>query len=96
LLSTFHEAARSELAEAIAFYNDREAGLGDSLGAEVAATVDRIVENPGAGRLMRPEIRRRLLKRFPYSLLYHASSGRVQIVAVMHHRSDPEYWTDRK
>jgi len=96
LLATFHEAARSELAEAMEFYNERASGLGDSLGVEVYAVVAGILENPHAGFVVRPKVRRRLLPHFPYSLLYEAEDGRVRILAVMHHRRDPSYWSNRE
>ncbi len=92
---TFHAAARGELAEAVTFYNARTEGLGDALAGEVRATVLQLIAHPEAGYAVRPTVRRCLLRRFPYSLLYNASDQRVRILAVMHHRREPDYWADR-
>ena len=96
MLVTFHDAASVELAEAIDFYNSQASELGDSLGAEVYDIVAGIAENPAAGFVVRPGVHRRLLARFPYSVLYKASEGRLRVLAVMHHRRAPEYWADRE
>lgn len=95
MIVTFHEAAQAELADAIAFYNERAPGLGDSLGVEVSEVISRIVENPDAGVEVRPNVHRRLLPRFPYSVLYRPEEGRLRVLAVMHQRRDPEIWSDR-
>jgi hypothetical protein len=60
LTVTFHDAARSELSEAVAFYNEKAPGLGDVFAAEVRSTVVRILAHPDAGFSVRPMVRRRL------------------------------------
>lgn len=92
---TFHAAARLELAEAIAFYDGQSAGLGSALGDDVRRAVVRITEHPESGFSVRPEIRRYVLRRFPYSILYHTSDENLKLLAIMHHRRQPEYWADR-
>jgi len=95
LIVTFHEAARTEISEAVAFYNSRSPGLGNALASEVHAAVSKIIENPDAGFTVRPSIRRHLLGRFPYSVLYSADGARLRVLAVMHHRRRPGYWEGR-
>ena len=79
----------------MAIYNEQAPGLGDAFAAEVRATVTRIVEYPDVGFAVRPLIRRRLLLRFPYSVLYSASEGRLRVLAIMHHHREPGYWENR-
>lgn len=92
---TFNSAARAELAEAVAFYNEQVAGLGDAFAAEVRSTLRRVVDHPEAGYQVRPDVRRRLLLRFPYSLLYSAEGTQLRVLAVMHHSRRPSRWEDR-
>ncbi len=40
-------------------------------------------------------VRRKVLARFPYSLLYLEGPDYIRIVAVMHHRRRPGYWVER-
>lgn len=77
------------------FYNEQAAGLGDAFAGEVRQTVLRILEHPEAGYAVRPRVRRRLVLRFPYSVLYSADEHRLRVLAVMHHSRDPGYWEGR-
>lgn len=95
MLVTFHEAARTEISEAVAFYNSRSPGLGDELASEIHAAVSKIIDNTDAGFTVRPSIRRHLLVRFPYSVLYSADEERLRVLALMHHRRRFGYWEDR-
>lgn len=40
-------------------------------------------------------VRRRPLRRFPYSVLYRIDEGEIVIVALMHQRRRPHYWIGR-
>jgi plasmid stabilization system protein ParE len=40
-------------------------------------------------------MRKRLVHRFPYALLYRVEPAEVVIVAVMHQRRRPDYWLGR-
>jgi len=41
------------------------------------------------------ETRRRVVRRFPYSILYRIHIDEIIIVAVMHQKQKPSYWIDR-
>jgi hypothetical protein len=47
------------------------------------------------GRPFGRRIRRIIVPRFPYALLYRATSDRILIVAVMHLHRRPGYWRSR-
>ena len=91
----FRPEAREELREAIRFYEKEQTGLGAELLAEVRAAVEHVLANPGAAPPFQAGTRRKLVARFPYSIVYLHESGRTEIVALLHHRREPEYWTDR-
>jgi len=82
--------------EAAAFYEEQAANLGREFLAEVQHAADRILESPLAGRKIRGEIRRRLLRRFPFALLYRLDPEEIIILAVMHLRRKPGYWSNRE
>ncbi|MEA3241211.1 MAG: type II toxin-antitoxin system RelE/ParE family toxin [Pseudomonadota bacterium] len=58
------------------------------------ATIE-IAESPETWPEVDPGIRRRLLRRFPYSILYQIIQDEIIIVAVMHHKQKPRYWINR-
>ena len=91
----FHPHARAELRQAVQFYEAEAGGLGAEFAAEVRAAIDQVLEYPESGSPARAGTRRRLLSRFPYSLVYLPESEILTIVALMHHRREPDYWVDR-
>jgi toxin ParE1/3/4 len=92
---TFHEDARAELAEASHYYEDRVSGLGYALIDEVEQGSDAVAEHPEAYEKVSDNLRRKVLAKFPYSLIYTIESDRIRIMAIAHHKRRPEYWRYR-
>ena len=91
----FLDPAEEEMLDAAAYYQSQTAGLGNDFLAEVQHAIQRIAENPKSGRSIRGEVRRWLLRRFPFGILYRIDPEEIVIVAVMHLRRRPGYWRDR-
>jgi plasmid stabilization system protein ParE len=87
-----HEDADRELSEAAAYYELERTGLGEAFVAEVEAAFGRVREHPDSAAETRPGIRRLVLLRFPYSLIYEARPDTIRILAVAHQRKRPYYW----
>jgi plasmid stabilization system protein ParE len=87
--------AEEEMTEAAIFYEDQSRGLGVEFLDDVQRTIDRLRDNPMLGQVVVDDLRRGLLARFPFSLLYVIESDSLLIVAVSHQRRRPEYWRDR-
>ncbi|MHB9003921.1 MAG: type II toxin-antitoxin system RelE/ParE family toxin [Coriobacteriia bacterium] len=45
---------------------------------------------------MDPDIRKLVLAKFPYSLIYEIDGDVVLILAVAHQRRRPHYWRERR
>ncbi len=90
----FHPAALAEYLAAALWYGHEG---GRRFADAVDRCVDEICEVPLAGSPWRgrAEIRRRVLRRFPYSVVYAVDAEGVLIVAVAHHRRRPGYWAAR-
>ena len=70
-------------------------GLGDRFIAEVERIVEVLCDQPNIGQSVGEELRRIILARFPYSLIYSIESERIWVIAVAHHRRRPGYWQER-
>jgi plasmid stabilization system protein ParE len=92
----FHRLAEYELNEAARYYDREEPGLGMAFLEEANRCLRLIQEAPEAGAIVRGTVRRRLLRRFPYALLYKIKPNGVRILAVMNLRRRPIYWLDRE
>ena len=91
----FLDAAQRELDDAVAWYNQREAGLGWEFLDELDRSVRIIKSFPLAWPEIDPGIRRCLLARFPYGIIYGIDEDLIVVVAVAHLRRRPRYWADR-
>ena len=88
--------ARRELEAAVSFYDSIYPALGRDFALEVQALCQRISQSPLAGVEVRPEIHRRILRRFPYVVLYAIEDDEVIVVAVAHQKRRPGYWAGRE
>ncbi|MCF6355622.1 MAG: type II toxin-antitoxin system RelE/ParE family toxin [Candidatus Polarisedimenticolaceae bacterium] len=92
----FHPEAEKEFNTAIEYYEEAEPGLGYDFAIEVHSTIQRAVSFPKAWTVLDGEIRRSLVRRFPYGVLYSEEKGDLYIVAIMNLHRDPDYWKRRK
>jgi hypothetical protein len=91
----FHRLAEHELNEAAQYYDLEEPGLGSSFLEEVDRCLQSIEAHPEAGPIIRGSVRRRLLRRFPYALVYKIKPSGIRILAVMNLKRRPTYWVGR-
>jgi len=91
----FAPLARRELADAAAYYDSKGESLGDALLLEVGKALQHLSTAPLSCPVLKGEIRRRPLFRFPYSILYRIVGRSVQIVALIHQRRGPRYLAAR-
>ena len=92
----FHPEAEAELIEAVAFYERAGPSLGEEFSLEVRAAMRNILSYPNAWPVLEGSIRRCLVNRFPYGVLYSAEPDRIFVLAVMHLHRRPGYWKDRQ
>ncbi len=91
----FLALARDELAEAKHFYNQQQPGLGDFFKREAETAVKLIQERPLAWQIEIDAVRRLIMNRFPYRILYIIRNEQIVVIAVAHQHRRPDYWADR-
>jgi len=93
----YHPSVQAELEEVRDHYNSRTDGLGDEFVNEVEAMVLRIAANPGRWMVIERDLRRALLKRFPYIIYFRqVTSDRIRITVVKHQRRHPRLGRQRE
>jgi plasmid stabilization system protein ParE len=85
-------AAAADVEEAWRWYEARRAGLGDEFLEAVRAALESIRAHPESAPLVRRDIHRHLLRRFPYGLFYRIIQGQVVVVACFHAKRSPRVW----
>jgi toxin ParE1/3/4 len=86
----FRQIAQLELDESVSWYESRRSGLGLEFMTEIQRNLDRIGNEPKQFKRVRGEIRRSVLRRFPYSIYFLREVKRIVILAVFHARRDPQ------
>lgn len=92
---SFHPEAEVEFTEAMDYYEGCEPGLGYDFSIEVFTSIQNIVNYPTVWPVIEEDVRRCLVNRFPYGIIYSIEQDGVLILAVMHLRRHPDYWKKR-
>jgi toxin ParE1/3/4 len=91
----FDPLARREYEDALEYYEAQKDGLGEEFRVAVLAAIAIIDRFPEIGEEVRPGIRKILVQRFPYKLIYSVVDEAVYVIALAHSRREPEYWLGR-
>lgn len=91
----FRPLARMELDEAMGWYERQKQGLGVELKEVVDAMLTRIAETPGRFPPVRGEVRRALLRRFPYAIHFLPEPQAIVVLAVFHTKRVPRHLEGR-
>jgi plasmid stabilization system protein ParE len=93
----YHPAVRREVEEARDYYEKRAPGLGIEFVNEFERQVIRIASTPRRWLVVEADVRRALMKRFPYVIYFRQTAPEhVRITAVKHQRRHPAYARDRR
>jgi plasmid stabilization system protein ParE len=88
--------AAADIVEAYEWYEGRETGLGRRFLDAVRKVLTSIEESPHPYPLVRGDIRRAALHRFPYAIFYVTEPERTLALACMHFRRHPRRWQSRR
>jgi len=91
----FLPPAEEEMTEASLFYEAASTGLGSNFLDDVTRVIERLREHPYLGQTVASNLRKTLLHRFPFSLIYSVEADQILIIAVAHYGRHPDYWQDR-
>ncbi len=87
--------AQAEFDEAFDWYDAQRIGLGLSFAAEVQAVLDGIATNPQMHGVVVGDVRKAVVRRFPYCVFYRPHTNRIEVIAVFHTSRDPSAWQAR-
>jgi hypothetical protein len=81
--------------EAAAYYEAQQRDLGRRFLASVQDAFNPIQVNPLLYRVVESDVRRCLVRTFPYGILFRIKPEKLVIIAVMHLYRNPDYWKKR-
>ncbi len=87
--------AETDALTAFKFYEERREGLGERFRDHLGVALSRIQNNPEEAPVVYRSLRRKLVRRFPYMVLYRLFPGLLYVVAVMHTKQYEAIWKRR-
>jgi toxin ParE1/3/4 len=87
--------AVKEIEEAWRWYEDRRERLGDEFVLCVEESLEKISNNPQLYPVIHNRIRRAMIQRFPYGILYFIEKDEIIVVGVFHSSRNPKQWKNR-
>lgn len=91
----FLALAAAEYRDAVDYYDAEVEGLGDEFREAVIEALHRIADYPHAWQKLSSRTRRCRTNRFPYGIVYQIRAEVILVVAVMHLKREPRYWSKR-
>ena len=88
-------AAEIEIADAAVWYENQQPQLGDRFLTAVGEAASTAASSPDMYARVRGELRRVLVHRFPYALIFRESVNELLVVACYHLHRDPSVWESR-
>jgi len=87
--------AEADLTEALSWYRDRGQSLAQDFLASFEAVLEALDAHPESHPEVHHHIRRALMQRFPYAILYVVGVGGPVVLGVFQARRDPTKWKRR-
>jgi len=91
----FHPDVSVEIKASYQWYEKQAKGLGEDFLAELQQSFGVITQYPNSWPPFGNNIRRFLLNKFPFSVIYSPSEKQILVLAVMHNKKRPGYWIKR-
>lgn len=85
-------AAHADLSDALEWYRQHQPGLDRRFLEAVDSAIATVSIHPEIGPIVDGEVRRLLLRGFPYGLFYLIRDAEIVVVGVFHGARDPEGW----
>lgn len=91
----FDDLAKKEYDDTIEYYEIEIKGLGSRFKAEIKRALRNILKFPTIGTIEEADIRRYILHKFPFKILYSIEKDYIYIIAIAHMHREPNYWIKR-
>jgi toxin ParE1/3/4 len=91
----FRREAEAEVINALSWYRERGLSLAKEFRQSLDSCLASIQSLPESHSVVHRDIRRALMKRFPYGLFYVKEGDVITVLACFHAKRDPAIWKER-
>ena len=79
-----------DLSDSFIWYEEQERGLGDRFILAIEESFEVIKRNPFIFPIVKNDVRRKLVRKFPYIIYYYMYSENIIIIGVLHSKRNPD------
>ena len=87
-----HPRVEAQAGGARDWYDAQRPGLGDRFVDELEVAVKKAHEPPLLSQKVHTEIRRILMRRFPYAIFFVSTESQVSVLGLLRQSENPEKW----
>jgi len=87
--------ARLDLLDTFHWYQEQRPGLGLDFKLCVDEVISKLQKRPTIYKKIYHDVRRAVIKRFPFGIFYIEDANTITVLAVLHARRDPVNWKSR-
>ncbi len=87
--------SQAEFDEGYDYYQTKRLGLGEDFADAVETVLDRIGRMPNIHGRVLGDVRKAVVRRFPYCVYYRSEADRVRVIAIFHTSRNPDEWKKR-
>jgi len=91
----YSKLAKLEFHDSISYYENEQKGLGKKFDLDIKSSLNRIKKFPTAYIKEKDNIRKCILHKFPFNIIFSIEENHILIIAIAHHHREPDYWIDR-
>lgn len=91
----FRREAEADVIDALAWYRERGLGLAQEFLQSLDTCLATIQRLPESHPIVYRDIRRALMRRFPYGVFYVHEGDMIIVLACFHAKRDPITWKER-
>lgn len=84
--------AEQDLFAAMEWYDQHRDGLGDRFVRRLDELLTTVSSQPAGFVRVYDDVRRGLMKQFPYAVYYRPDAGLIRVIAILHTSRRPDYW----
>ena len=93
----YHPALEAELREVRDYYDSRAVGLGEDFVQAFDHQVQKIAAMPERWMVLTGDIRRSLMRRFPYVIFFRVvGTDAIRVTVVKHEKRHPRFGLERR
>lgn len=89
---SYSARAEKEFLEIVKYYESDRPGLGEEFIEELDRQIEHCLDSPELGVKISANLRRLVMKRFPYNIIYQIREHDIRVIAVAHQHRKPGYW----